>query len=125
MWHALRVELAYCRPWLFGAWGIAIGFAFFILDRASLAIGEAGLVPPSIAGWAPSLALAAIAVIGVEYGLLAFVVGLSITGWVETARYVREQTQLVKGNVPMESHCLQPSSRTASYSRTLYPKLEQ
>ena len=43
------------------AWGIAIGFAFFILDRASLAIGEAGLVPPVIAGWAPSLALAAVA----------------------------------------------------------------
>ena len=43
------------------AWGIAVGFAFFILDRASLAIGEAGLVPPLVAGWAPSLALAAIA----------------------------------------------------------------
>lgn len=43
------------------AWGIAVGFTFFILDRTSLAIGEAGLVPPLVAGWAPTLALAAIA----------------------------------------------------------------
>jgi len=43
------------------AWGITVGFAFFILDRASLAIGEAGLVPPLVASWAPTLALAAIA----------------------------------------------------------------
>jgi peptide/nickel transport system permease protein len=49
------------------------------------------------------VALAAIALIGVELGLLAFIVGLSINGWVETARLVREQTQLIKGNLYIEA----------------------
>ena len=25
MWHALRAELAYCRPWLLGGLGLAAG----------------------------------------------------------------------------------------------------
>jgi peptide/nickel transport system permease protein len=49
------------------------------------------------------VALAAIAALGVELGLLAFIIGLSINGWVETARLVREQTQLIKGNLYIEA----------------------
>lgn len=49
------------------------------------------------------VALGAIALIGVELGLLAFIVGLSINGWVETARLVREQTQIIKGNLYIEA----------------------
>ncbi len=30
MWHALRAELAYCRPWLFGGLGIAAGVIVLI-----------------------------------------------------------------------------------------------
>ncbi|MFP6740697.1 MAG: LPS export ABC transporter permease LptG [Alphaproteobacteria bacterium] len=39
--------------------GIAIGFCFFVFDGFALAVGEAGLVPPVLAAWAPSLAFAA------------------------------------------------------------------
>lgn len=40
--------------------GIAIGFCFFVFDGFALAVGEAGLVPPIIAAWAPTLAFAAV-----------------------------------------------------------------
>jgi uncharacterized repeat protein (TIGR01451 family) len=61
------------------------------------AIGAALAVPVLI------VALATIAIIGVEWGLLAFIIGLSINGWVETARYVRDQTQIIKGNLYIEA----------------------
>ena len=40
--------------------GIVIGFCFFVFDGFALAVGEAGLVPPIIAAWAPTLAFAAV-----------------------------------------------------------------
>jgi peptide/nickel transport system permease protein len=49
------------------------------------------------------VALGAIALIGVELGLVAFIIGLSINGWVETARLIREQTQVIKGNLYIEA----------------------
>ena len=49
------------------------------------------------------VALGIIAFVGVEQGLLAFIIGLSVTGWAETARFVREQTQLIKGNLYVEA----------------------
>ena len=44
MWHALRAELAYSRPWLFGGLGIAAGVAI-LLEVVFYAVGEDG--PPS------------------------------------------------------------------------------
>ncbi|MFN4089679.1 MAG: LPS export ABC transporter permease LptG [Alphaproteobacteria bacterium] len=41
--------------------GIALGFVFFSFDGIVVALGEAGLVPPALAAWAPTLAFAAIA----------------------------------------------------------------
>ena len=49
------------------------------------------------------VALGAIAAVGIEIGLLAFIVGLSVTGWAETAKIVREQTRLVKGRQYIEA----------------------
>jgi lipopolysaccharide export system permease protein len=40
--------------------GVAIGFCFFVFDGFTLVVGEAGLLPPWIAAWAPTLAFAAI-----------------------------------------------------------------
>ena len=40
--------------------GISIGFATFILAGVTTAMGEAGLVPPWLAAWAPSVALLAL-----------------------------------------------------------------
>ena len=41
--------------------------------------------------------------IGVERGLLAFIVGLGLTGWAETARMISEQTRAIKGQVFIEA----------------------
>jgi len=44
MWHALRAELAYSRPWLLGGLGIAVGVAI-ILSVVFFAVGDDD--PPS------------------------------------------------------------------------------
>jgi lipopolysaccharide export system permease protein len=41
--------------------GVAVGFAFFVLDGISVTLGEIGLMPPALAAWLPSLMLGAIA----------------------------------------------------------------
>jgi uncharacterized repeat protein (TIGR01451 family) len=79
---------------------IGVGAGWFtgrVGHALEVAIGVALAVPVLM------VALGAIALIGVELGLLAFIIGLSINGWVETARLVREQTQLIKGNLYIEA----------------------
>ena len=49
------------------------------------------------------VALIGIYAIGVEKGLWAFIFGLGITGWAETARMVSEQTRLVKRQTFVEA----------------------
>ena len=49
------------------------------------------------------VALAGIAAVGTELGVLAFIVGLSLTGWVETARIVRDQTETIRGQQYIEA----------------------
>ena len=49
------------------------------------------------------VALGAIAIVGVELGIWAFIIGLSLTGWVDTALQVREQTRIVKNQVYVEA----------------------
>jgi peptide/nickel transport system permease protein len=49
------------------------------------------------------VALGGIAAVGVEYGVWAFVVGLSLTGWVEAARIIRERTAAVRSQVYIEA----------------------
>ena len=49
------------------------------------------------------VALGGIAAVGVEYGVWAFVVGLSLTGWVEAARIIRERTDAVRSQVYIEA----------------------
>ncbi len=39
---------------------VSIGFGFFMFDGTSLAMGEAGFVPPWISAWSPNLALTAL-----------------------------------------------------------------
>ena len=44
MWHALRAELAYSRPWLIGGMGLAVGVVI-IVSLVFYAVGDDG--PPS------------------------------------------------------------------------------
>jgi peptide/nickel transport system permease protein len=78
--------------------GLASGWSNGRLGRIlDTAIGGALAVPVLM------VALGAIAAVGIEIGLLAFIVGLSVTGWAETARIVRERTRLVKGQQYVEA----------------------
>lgn len=49
------------------------------------------------------VALAVIAFIGIERGLLAFILGLTLTGWAESARLVETQTRALKHENFIES----------------------
>lgn len=49
------------------------------------------------------VALGGIAAVGVDLGIWAFIIALSLTGWVETARVVREQTQVLRNQVYIEA----------------------
>lgn len=48
-------------------------------------------------------ALGVIAAVGAEIGLPGFIIGLSVTGWAETARIVREQTRVIRGQQYVEA----------------------
>ncbi|HSB65845.1 MAG TPA: ABC transporter permease subunit [Anaerolineales bacterium] len=62
-----------------------------------------GLISAALAVPILLVALGAITMLGAETGLVAFIVGLSINGWGETARLVRQQTELIKGQLFIES----------------------
>lgn len=55
-----------------------------------------GLISAGLAAPVLFVALCLIAAVGPRWGLWAFVVGLSVTGWAEAARLVREQTRGLK-----------------------------
>lgn len=66
------------------------------------------------------VALGAIAIVGVELGIWAFIIGLSLTGWVESAQQVREQTRITKGQVFIEAaHALGASNRQILFNHVL------
>lgn len=78
--------------------GLGAGWSNGRFGRIMDALISAALSVPIL-----MVALGAIAMLGAEIGLLAFIVGLSLNGWGETARFVREQTRLVKGQLYIES----------------------
>lgn len=59
------------------------------------------------------VALGAIAIIGVEFGIWAFIIGLSLTGWVETAQQVHAQTRVVSKQAYIEAARALGASRNA------------
>ena len=78
--------------------GLASGWSTGWVERVLDAAIAGALSVPIL-----MVALGAIAAVGIEIGLLAFIVGLSVTGWAETAKIVREQTRLVKGRQYIEA----------------------
>jgi peptide/nickel transport system permease protein len=71
--------------------GVAAGWAEGRARRSLETLIGAALAVPTLI-----VALAAIAVIGIERGLPAFIAGLALTGWVETARVVGDVTRSIK-----------------------------
>lgn len=70
-----------------------------------------GLISAALAIPALLVALATIAVIGIERGLPAFVVGLSLTGWADTARVTSAQTRILLAQPFIEAAAALGASR--------------
>jgi ABC-type dipeptide/oligopeptide/nickel transport system permease subunit len=75
---------------------------------AGWSLGRAGkildtLIFASMSAPVLIVALAVVAVLNFEVNLWPFVIGLSLTGWAETARIVREQTRSIKGQPYIEA----------------------
>lgn len=78
--------------------GLAAGWSNGRLGRAL-----DGLIAGALAIPVLIVALGVIAAVGVELGLPAFIIGLSLTGWAESARVVREETRLIRGTLYIEA----------------------
>ncbi len=78
--------------------GLMSGWSEKFLGRALDALISAALAAPVL-----FVALCLIAAVGIKWGVGAFVVGLSATGWAEVARLVREQTRGAKSQPFVES----------------------
>ncbi|MCC7358369.1 MAG: ABC transporter permease subunit [Anaerolineales bacterium] len=80
--------------------GLAAGWSAARLGRLLDLLISAALTAPVLI-----VALAVVAVLGVQggQGLWAFILGLSLTGWAETARVVRELTRGVRGQAYVEA----------------------
>lgn len=61
------------------------------------------LISAALAAPVLFVALCLIAAVGIRLGLWAFILGLSVTGWAEAARLVREQTRSTKGQPFVEA----------------------
>lgn len=65
-------------------------------------------------------AIFGIFIVGIEKGLLAFIIGLGLTGWAETARMVSEQTRAIKHQTFVEAaRALGASDRRVLYVHVL------
>lgn len=65
-------------------------------------------------------AMVGIFIIGIDRGLIAFIVGLGMTGWAETARMVSEQTRSIKSQTFVEAaRALGASDRRILYKHIL------
>lgn len=95
--------------------GLIAGWSNGRLGRGLDTIIEGALSIPVLL-----VALGAIAIIGVELGIWAFILGLSLTGWVESAQQVREQTRITKGQVFIEAaHALGASNNQILFNHVL------
>ena len=63
------------------------------------------------------VSLAVITAIGIQRGLIAFIVGLAVTGWAETARLVSEQTRGLKSLPYVEASGALGASGTETLAR--------
>ncbi len=96
--------------------GVAIGLA------AGWASGRWGRVLEGVISGALAIpviiiALAVITAIGIQRGLIAFIVGLAVTGWAETARLVSEQTRGLKSLPYVEAAGALGASGTETLAR--------
>lgn len=78
--------------------GLASGWSAGRLGRTLDSMISAALAAPVLI-----VALAVVAVLNSNLDVWPFVIGLSLTGWAESARLVREQTRVIKGQPYIEA----------------------
>ncbi len=72
--------------------GLVSGWSEGRVAHALTSLTAAALSVPTLI-----VALVAIAAIGVEWGIWAFIIGLSVTGWAESAQSIREKARELRG----------------------------
>ena len=85
---------------------LAIGILFGLISGWSNRLWARildGLISFGISAPVLFVALCVIAAVGNEWGVWAFIAGLSLTGWAEAARVVREQTRSLRGQAFVEA----------------------
>jgi peptide/nickel transport system permease protein len=104
----LALGLSAVRVLLGAMIGIISGWSTGRLARMLDGLTSAALIVPLFI-----VALAVVAALQNRFGAIAFVIGLTLTGWAEVARYTAEQTRLIKNEKYIEaSHALgQPGWR--------------
>jgi peptide/nickel transport system permease protein len=78
--------------------GVGAGWSDRPLGRLCDALISGALAVPTLIG-----ALVVITAVGFRLGVWAFVVGLAVTGWAETAQLVRERTRTVRAQDAVEA----------------------
>ncbi|MDF1513003.1 MAG: PQQ-binding-like beta-propeller repeat protein [Anaerolineae bacterium] len=98
--------------------GVVAGWSDRVFGRLfDWLIAGALAVPTLIA------ALITITAVGFRLGVWAFVVGLSITGWAETAQLVRERTRSIKGQDAVEASVALGSSSAQTFFLHILPQV--
>jgi len=95
---AMVVTVAALRLFVGTLVGVAAGWSVGRANGIWLTLISASLAVPVLI-----VALGVIAIVGIESGVTAFTLGLSLTGWAETARLVRQQTGEIKGQQYIEA----------------------
>ncbi len=92
------IAVAAARLLLGLAIGLLSGWSQSWLGRFLETATSAALAVPVLI-----IALAGITAVGQSRGLVAFIIGLALTGWAETGRMVHEQTRAIKGQAYVEA----------------------
>jgi peptide/nickel transport system permease protein len=103
----LGLSLGYLIGWSTGFWGK-------ILD---LFLSMALAIPILI------IALMGVSAVGIHKGIWAFIFGLAITGWAETARIVSSQTRTIRSQVFIEASQALGASETRILFKHVLPQI--
>lgn len=98
--------------------GLLAGWSVRWLGRMADALTSIAITVPVL-----FVALCAIAALGAEWGVWAFIIGLSLNGWAESARLIAGQARLIRGQPYVESARAMGASGRAMLSKHALPHI--
>jgi peptide/nickel transport system permease protein len=107
---------------------VRLGLALLIGLLAGWSTGQRGrlldgLISAALAVPVLFVALAGITLVGIDKGLIAFVVGLAVTGWADTARLIAAQTKAIKQQTYVEMSYALGASTTRTLLFHILPQI--